>query len=92
MKYFAEISERPCINRERSGDIRLFEVENIAEWTCNTKREWIAHTERIGQNRIVGRARDRLSLGKRSIGRSRKRWCDTYKKIAGFIHFRQYRK
>lgn len=78
MKILRRIAGKTLFDRERSDNIRrMCNVENIGEWIQSRKREWNAHIERMGRDRIVKGARDRSPSGKRSPGRPRKRWSDS---------------
>lgn len=77
MRVLRRIAGKTLLDRERSEDIRkTCIVENVNHWVLGRKREWNAHIGRMDENRMVRIARDKSPLGRRSLGRPRKRWSD----------------
>jgi hypothetical protein len=75
MKTLRKIDGKTLWDRARSTDIRRrCKVENIKNWLRNRRVEWNDHISRMTTNRVVKTARDGQPVGRRSVGRSRKRW------------------
>ncbi|XP_056629880.1 uncharacterized protein LOC130440644 [Diorhabda sublineata] len=77
MKVLRKITGKTLLDRERIDDIRQkCRVENINDWILSRKCEWNEHISRMSEERIVRIARENSLLGRRSMGRPRKRWND----------------
>ncbi|KAK9887098.1 hypothetical protein WA026_020042 [Henosepilachna vigintioctopunctata] len=77
MKVLRRITGKTLLNRERSENVRnMCKVDSINDWVLNRKQEWNDHINRMDDRRIVRIARDKYPLGRRSVGRPRKRWND----------------
>ncbi|KAK5646720.1 hypothetical protein RI129_005184 [Pyrocoelia pectoralis] len=77
IKVLRRMTGRHYGNRESSEDIRrTCKVENINEWVLHREHEWNEHITRMDEQRTVKAARDMSPIGRRSIGRPRKRWSD----------------
>lgn len=77
MKILRKIAGKTLLDRERSDNIRrTCRVDNITDWVLGRKMEWNGHISRMDQQRVVRIARDESPIGKRSLGRPRKRWSD----------------
>lgn len=78
MKTLRKIAGKTLMDRERSENIRsACNVDNINKWIHGRKQDWNDHISRMTDNRIVKIVRDKSPVGKRSVGRPRKRWCDS---------------
>ncbi|KAK9884597.1 hypothetical protein WA026_007437 [Henosepilachna vigintioctopunctata] len=81
MKVLRRITGKTLLNGERSENVRnMCKVDSINDWVLNRKQEWKDHINRMDDTRIVRIARDRSPLGRRSVGRPRKR-CSDNKKV-----------
>ena len=77
MRVLRRIAGKTLLDRERNESIRrACKVENVNEWVLSRKEEWNEHISRMDNRRIVRVARDKSPLGRRSLGRPRKRWSD----------------
>lgn len=77
MKILRKIAGKTLFDRERSDNVRrTCGVDNISDWVLARKMEWNDHISRMDQRRIVRIARDESPIGRRSLGRPRKRWSD----------------
>ncbi|XP_045463812.1 uncharacterized protein LOC123673370 [Harmonia axyridis] len=77
MKILRKIAGKTLFDRERSDNVRrTCGVDNISNWVLARKMEWNDHISRMDQRRIVRIARDESPIGRRSLGRPRKRWSD----------------
>ena len=71
------ITKKTLFDRERSENVRKrCKVKNINNWVLNRKVEWNEHINRMDVRRIVRIIRDKSPLGRRNVGRPRKRWSD----------------
>ena len=77
MRVLRRITGKTLFDRERSENVReRCKVENINNWVLNRKVEWNEHINRMDDRRIVRITRDKSPLGRRNVGRPRKRWSD----------------
>lgn len=77
MKVLRRILGKTLLDQERSETIRRnCQTENVADWVSNRKKEWNNHINRMDNNRIVRIARDNSPIGRRSVGRPKRRWKD----------------
>ena len=77
MKVVRKIAGKKLTDRVRSENIRrMCGIENINDWELKRKQEWNKDINRMDKNRLVRTARDTSPIGRRSVGRPRKRWSD----------------
>ena len=77
MKILRKIAGKTMLDRERNENIRrTCGTEDVNQWLLGRKNEWNQHINRMEDTRVVKIARDKSPLGRRSIGRPRKRWSD----------------
>ncbi|XP_019755972.1 uncharacterized protein LOC109534668 [Dendroctonus ponderosae] len=75
MKILRRITGKTLLDREGSENVRIAcNVKNINKWVANRKKEWNEHITRIDHRRLVRMARNKSPLGRRDVGRLRKRW------------------
>lgn len=75
MKTLRRIVGKTRIDRVRNEEVRdTCGVEDISEWVKKRRRQWDEHVERMGEDRIVKRAKYGRPVGNRNVGRPRKRW------------------
>jgi hypothetical protein len=53
---------------------QLSGIQDIVKGTSIRRREWVAHVNRVQDNRLAKMARDNRPQGVRSRGRPKKRW------------------
>lgn len=78
MKVVRRMAGKTLLYRERDEDIRrACKIDNISEWILQRKREWNEHISRMTPDRLVRITISyKSSMGRRNIGRPRKRWSD----------------
>ena len=75
MRVLRKITNNTIRDMIRNENIReRCKVENISQWTRKRKMEWNQHIDRMDEKRLVKIARDEKPVGRRSVGRPRKRW------------------
>lgn len=78
MKILRRINNKTLRDRIPSTDIRqACQITPTEEWIDKRRREWNNHINRMDQHRLVKVVRDKIPVGRRSVGRPKKRWRES---------------
>lgn len=72
-----KIAGKTLMDRERREDIRrAYQIDNINDWVLKREKESNEHINRVTEVGIVKIIRDKSLIGRRGIGKPRKRWSE----------------